>query len=85
MSTKDAIINELQYIPESKLSALYDLIHYFCLGLNSQMEQESDEDLVIDKYQCLKTIQKIKQEGLSGFTEINDVNAYIQDLKHEIG
>ena len=84
MSNKDAIINELQYIPESKLSALYDLIHYFRLGLDSQIAQESDEDLVIDKYQCLKTIQKIKREGLSGFTEINDVNAYIQYLKHEI-
>jgi hypothetical protein len=55
------------------------------LGIDSQKAQESDEDLVIDKFQCLKTIQKIKQEGLSGFTEINDVNAYIQDLKHEIG
>ena len=82
MSNRDAIINELQYIPESKLSALYDLIHYFRLGIDSQIAQE---DLVIDKYQCLRTIQKIKQEGLSGFTEINDVNAYIQDLKHEIG
>jgi hypothetical protein len=84
MSNRDAIINELQYIPESKLSALYDLIHYFRLGIDSQIGQESDEDLEIDKYQCLKTIQKIKQDGLSGFTKINDVNAYIQDLKHEI-
>jgi hypothetical protein len=84
MSNKDAIINELQYIPESKLSALYDLIHYFRLGINSEIEQESDKDLAIDQHQCLKTIQKIKQEGLSGFTEISDVKAYIQDLKHEI-
>ena len=84
MSNKDAIINELQYIPESKLSALYDLIHYFRLGINSEIEQEFDEDLAIDQHQCLKTIQKIKQEGLSGFTEISDVKSYIQDLKHEI-
>ncbi|WP_271254113.1 hypothetical protein [Pseudanabaena sp. Chao 1811] len=84
MSNKDAIINELQYIPESKLSALYDLIHYFRLGINSEIEQEADEDLKIDKHQCLSTIQKIKQEGLSGFTEINNVKAYIQDLKNEI-
>jgi hypothetical protein len=35
MSNKDAIINELQYIPEPKLSALYDLIHYFRLGIDS--------------------------------------------------
>lgn len=84
MSNKDAIIHELQYIPESKLSALYDLIHYFRLGIDSQMEQESDEDIGIDKDQCLRTIQKIKQDGLSGFSEINDIKAYIQDLKHEI-
>jgi hypothetical protein len=54
------------------------------LGINSEIEQESDKDLAIDQHQCLKTIQKIKQEGLSGFTEISDVKAYIQDLKHEI-
>jgi hypothetical protein len=54
------------------------------LGINSEIEQESDEDLAIDQHQCLKTIQKIKQEGLSGFTEISDVKTYIQDLKHEI-
>jgi hypothetical protein len=82
MSNRDAIINELQYIPDSKLSALYDLIHYFRLGINS--EQESDEDLKIDKQQCLKTIQKIKQGDFLDFIEINDVKAYIQDLKHEV-
>ena len=31
---RDAIIDELQYIPESKLQALYDLIHYFRIILN---------------------------------------------------
>jgi hypothetical protein len=54
------------------------------LGINSEIEQEPDKDLAIDQHQCLKTIQKIQQEGLSGFTEISDVKAYIQDLKREI-
>ncbi len=83
---RDAIINELQYIPESKLQALYDLIHYFRIGINSETLQESteDEDLKIDKNQCLKTLQKIKQGDLSSFSEIDDVKTYIQDLKHEI-
>lgn len=83
---KDAIINELQYIPESKLQALYDLIHYFRLGINSEMEQISseDEDLKIDKNQCLNILQKVEQGDLSGFSEIDDVKTYIQDLKHEI-
>jgi hypothetical protein len=83
---KDAIINELQYIPESKLQALYDLIHYFRLGINSEIAQESneDEDLKIDEDQCLRTLQKIQQRDFSGFSEISDVKSYIQDLKHEI-
>ncbi len=83
---KDAIINELQYIPESKLQALYDLIHYFRLGLNSEIAQESneDEDLKIDKDQCLRTLQTIQQRDFSDFSEISDVKNYIQDLKHEI-
>lgn len=83
---KDDIINELQYIPESKLQALYDLIHYFRIGINSAIAQESseDEDLKIDKEQCLKTLQKVKQGDLSSFSEIDDVKIHIQNLKHEI-
>jgi hypothetical protein len=55
---QDDIINELQYIPESKLQALYELIHYFRLGINSEMEKQSseDEDLKIDKNLCLNTL-----------------------------
>ncbi len=83
---QDDIINELQYIPESKLKALYDLIHYFRLGVNIEMEQQSteSEDVKIDKNLCLSTLQKIKQGDLSSFTEIDDVKIYIQELKHEI-
>ncbi|MBG1265015.1 hypothetical protein [Nostoc sp. WHI] len=83
---QDDIINELQYIPESKLQALYELIHYFRLGINSEMEKQSSEseDLKIDKNLCLNTLQKIKQGDLSSFSEISDVKTYIQDLKHEI-
>ncbi len=83
---RDAIIDELQYIPESKLQALYDLIHYFRIGINSEIPQESieDDDLKIDKNQCLKTLQKVKEGDFSSFSEIDDVKMYIQDLKHEI-
>jgi len=41
-----------------------------------------DEDLKIDKDRCLRTLQKIQQGDLSGFSEIKDVKAHIQDLKH---
>lgn len=33
------IIDELNEIPEEKLNQIYELIHYFRLGLNQQTEQ----------------------------------------------
>ena len=33
------IIQELQDIPEEKLAEIYDLIHYFRLGLNQESSQ----------------------------------------------
>ncbi len=33
------IVKELQNIPEDKLAELYDLIHYFCLGLDTVKPQ----------------------------------------------
>lgn len=33
------IIQELQDIPEEKLAEIYDLIHYFRLGLNGETSQ----------------------------------------------
>jgi hypothetical protein len=80
---QDDIINELQYIPEAKLFELYDLIHYFRLGLSSE-KQAIDDDLKIDTEMCLKTLEKINQGDFSGFTEIEDIDAHIQNLKDEI-
>ncbi len=83
---QDDIIQELQYIPESKLQDLYNLIHYFRLSVNSEIETQldEDEDLKIDEDLCLNTLQKIKQGDLSGFSVIDDVKTYIQELKYEI-
>lgn len=83
---QDDIINELQYIPESKLIELYDLIHYFRLGLNSETAKQpsQEEDFRIDKATCLNALDKIKQDDLSSFSEIDDVDAHIQRLKNEI-
>jgi hypothetical protein len=83
---QDDIIQELQYIPESKLQDLYNLIHYFRLSVNSEIETQldEDEDLKIDENLCLNTLQKIKQGDLSGFSVIDDVKTYIQELKYEI-
>ncbi len=33
------IIQELQNIPDEKLAQLYDLIHYFRLGLDKELKQ----------------------------------------------
>ena len=83
---QDDIINELQYIPEAKLIELYDLIHYFRLGLNNEAaKQSSDEmDVEIDKTMCLSTLKKITRGDFSSFSEIDDVNAHIKNLRNEI-
>ena len=82
---QDDIINELQYIPEAKLIEIYDLIHYFRLGINSEAEKQpaQENNFEIDKAACLSALEKIKQGDFSGFSEINDVNTHIEDLKNE--
>jgi hypothetical protein len=37
---KDDIINELQYIPESRLTEIYDIVHYFRLKFNSETPKQ---------------------------------------------
>ena len=39
MMLRQKIINELQEIPEDKLSSLYEVIHTFRLGLNQEKKQ----------------------------------------------
>jgi hypothetical protein len=43
------IIQELQEIPEDKLPALYDIIHYFRLGLEQETLQPRTPGLVPGK------------------------------------
>lgn len=83
---QDDIINELKYIPEAKLIELYDIIHYFRLGLSSETAKQSpqEKDLEIDKAMCLSTLEKITQGDFSGFSEIDDVDAHIESLRNEI-
>jgi len=83
---QDDIIHELQYIPEAKLIELYDLIHYFRLGLNDEAVKQSaqEKDFEIDKTLCLSTLEKIKQGDFSSFSEVDDVEAHIENLRHEI-
>jgi hypothetical protein len=83
---QDDIIKELQYIPEAKLVELYDLIHYFRLGLGSETIKQSPQEEVfgIDKAICLNTLERIKQGDFSGFSEIDDVGVHIESLRNEI-
>ena len=41
MPIQDQIINEINHIPPDKLSELYDLIHYFRIGLLHERQQVS--------------------------------------------
>ncbi len=45
---------------------------------------QHEEEFKIDPEMCLKTLAKIKQGDFSGFTEIEDVDIYIQNLRNEI-
>jgi len=83
---QDDIINELQYIPEAKLIELYDLIHYFRLGLSSETIKQSSQEnsLEIDKVMCFSVLEKITQGDFSGFSEIDDVGVHIENLRNEI-
>ena len=83
MMIQEAIINELQYIPEAKLVELYDLIHYFRLGLSIE-KQLVENEFKIDPDFCLQTLAKLKQGDFSSFTEIENVESHIQHLKNEI-
>ncbi len=40
MVLQQQIMQELQQIPENKLAEIYDLIHYFRLGLNKEQKTE---------------------------------------------
>ena len=84
---QDDIINELQYIPEAKLIELYDIIHYFRLGLTSEAAQQSpqEEEFKIDKQACLDALAKIKRGDTSGLTEIVNVDDHINELKEFVG
>ncbi len=63
---QDDIIKELQYIPETKLSELYELIHSFRLRFNSESRKPAEEQSLAG---CLKnytndyipTVQAVQQ------------------------
>jgi hypothetical protein len=41
MLLQDQIIEEIKHIPAEKLAEVYDLIHYFRLGLQREKEQQN--------------------------------------------
>lgn len=45
----DKIVQELQNIPEDKLAEIYDLIHYFRLGLSQEVNQPRTPGLLTGK------------------------------------
>ncbi|AFY48306.1 hypothetical protein Nos7524_2465 [Nostoc sp. PCC 7524] len=43
------IVQELQDIPEDKLAEIYDIIHYFCIGLKGELSaEETPTEIVIE-------------------------------------
>ena len=43
-----------------------------------------EEDFEIDKTMCLSTLEKITQGDFSSFSEIDDVDTHIENLRNEI-
>ena len=83
---QDDIINELKYIPESRLHELYQIVHSFRLGIIKTAFDESinNDEEIIDVNLCLSTLEKIKRGNFAGFSEIEDIDRHIQNLKNEI-
>lgn len=46
---QEQIMQELQDIPEDKLAEIYDLIHYFRLGLKNESTQRRQPSLLAGK------------------------------------
>ncbi|MDD5269218.1 MAG: hypothetical protein PHO08_19215 [Methylococcales bacterium] len=46
---------------------------------------ELEDDIKINKQHCLNTLEKIKNEGLSDFNAITDIDNHIKDLQNAIG
>jgi hypothetical protein len=63
---QDDIINELQYIPETKLNELYELIHSFRLRFNNETRLPTEEQPLagsLKKYTTgfIPTVQAVQQ------------------------
>ena len=59
------IIDELNEIPEEKLTQIYELIHYFRLGLNQEKASDPDDT---PTPQVIEGIQQGMKETLAGET-----------------
>ncbi|GEM_PF-587741 len=84
MQIQQQIMQELADIPEPKLFELYDLIHYFKLGLIHEKKSMQEEDFKIDAQACLEAFEKIQRGDKSGLTEIGDIDEYIENLRYEV-
>lgn len=64
----------------------YNIVYYFRVGFSREVVKQLSQkyDFEIDKSQCLNILKKIKQGDFSGFNEIDNVNAHIQNLRNEI-
>lgn len=84
MQVQQKIMLELQDIPVSKLNELYDFIHYFKLGLMSEIYKQENEDFKIDAISCLSSLEKIENGDRSELIEMGNIDKYIENLRNEI-
>lgn len=84
MISQQQLFEEITLLPIEKYTEAYDLIHRFRLGLESKKSNQAENDLKIDTKMCLKTLEKVKKGDFSSFSEINDIEAYVENLRNEI-
>ncbi len=51
--------------------------------IENNLKKNNDEEVKIDRELCLNTLQKIKQGDFSSFSEIDNIDLYIESLKNE--
>ncbi len=51
--------------------------------IENNLKKNNYEEVKIDRELCLNTLQKIKQGDFSSFSEIDNIDLYIESLKNE--
>ena len=78
---QDKVLNELRYIPANKLSEIYDIIHYFRIGIETKQIPLKKNNIKNKSEKIFGLIEEIKR--LDTFKNIQDPVQWQKDLRNE--